>query len=333
MNTPQISIIVPVYKVEPYLHKCLDSIVNQTYSNLEIILVDDGSPDNCGKICDTYAAKDARIHVIHKPNGGVSSARNAGLAATTGDWIGWVDSDDWIEPEMFAHMLERAVRYHADIAACGQIVECRDHATVHGWAQEQVMDSKQAIELLLQNDLMRNSMWDKLWRRELFEGILFPVGQTYEDIAVVHQLFARSNITVCVPQPFYHYVQRSDGIMGGGTLDSRINYYRAAKRRLEEMQSQWPQFQHLMEAQCIASAVTCWCGYYSSPKEERKALIAELKDISSFSKQRYRLALRYMKLGLMGRAVARLIPYPTWWAFALSGFCGRLYQLKHGRRL
>ena len=98
---PKISVIVPVYKVEPYLRKCLDSIVNQTYRNLQIILVDDGSPDNCGKICDEYAARDRRIEVIHQENGGISAARNAGLNLADGDYIGWVDSDDWIEPEMY----------------------------------------------------------------------------------------------------------------------------------------------------------------------------------------------------------------------------------------
>ena len=99
---PKISVIVPVYKVEPYLRKCLDSIINQTYRNLQIILVDDGSPDNCGAICDEYASKDSRIEVIHEENGGVSAARNAGLKLAAGDYIGWVDSDDWIEPDMYA---------------------------------------------------------------------------------------------------------------------------------------------------------------------------------------------------------------------------------------
>ena len=104
MPEAKISVIVPVYKVEPYLRKCLDSIVGQTHRNLEIILVDDGSPDNCGAICDEYAARDERIKVIHKENGGVASARNAGLAVASGDYIGWVDSDDWIETDMMSQL-------------------------------------------------------------------------------------------------------------------------------------------------------------------------------------------------------------------------------------
>ena len=101
MDTPKISVIVPVYKVEQYLRKCLDSIVNQTYCNLEIILVDDGSPDSCGAICDEYVTKDGRVNAIHKENRGVSSAKNTGLSAATGEWVGWVDADDWIEPDMY----------------------------------------------------------------------------------------------------------------------------------------------------------------------------------------------------------------------------------------
>ena len=119
-----ISVIVPVYKVEKYLDKCVQSIVNQTCKNLEIILVDDGSPDNCGAMCEAWAEKDSRIKVIHKENGGLSDARNAGLAVATGDWVAFVDSDDWVAEEMFARLLNAAKNHQADISACNvQFVE------------------------------------------------------------------------------------------------------------------------------------------------------------------------------------------------------------------
>ena len=114
-----ISIVVPVYKVEPYLDKCVSSIVNQTYKNLEIILVDDGSPDNCPVMCDAWAEKDNRIRVIHKPNGGLSDARNAGMSAATGELIAFVDSDDWIAPDMYEKLYHRLTEDGSDIAACG----------------------------------------------------------------------------------------------------------------------------------------------------------------------------------------------------------------------
>ena len=123
MDNPLISVIIPVYKVESYLPQCLDSVINQTYKKLEIILVDDGSPDRCGVICDEYAAQDSRIIVIHKENGGVSSARNAGLSAATGVWIGFVDGDDWVEADMFEYLLSLAQKHNADAAQCGFTLE------------------------------------------------------------------------------------------------------------------------------------------------------------------------------------------------------------------
>ena len=121
--TEKISIIVPVYKVEKYLDKCVRSIVEQTYKNLEIILVDDGSPDNCPAMCDEWARKDSRIAVIHKENGGVSSARNAGLAACTGDYVGFVDYDDWIEPDMYEYLLDISMKSNADVSRCAFVIE------------------------------------------------------------------------------------------------------------------------------------------------------------------------------------------------------------------
>ena len=114
-----ISIIVPVYRVEPYLDRCVQSIVDQTYQNLEIILVDDGSPDNCPAMCDAWAAKDSRVKVIHKENGGLSDARNAGLAAAAGEYIGFVDSDDWISPDMYRLLYENMAEHGSDVSACG----------------------------------------------------------------------------------------------------------------------------------------------------------------------------------------------------------------------
>lgn len=162
---PKISIIVPVYKVEPYLRKCLDSIVGQTYQNLQIILVDDGSPDNCGKICDEYAARDRRIEVIHQANGGVSAARNAGLKLADGDYIGWVDSDDWIESGMYEYLLENALKYGADIAVCSRFERYKDKVIRRGWSNIEVLNREKALQMLLKNDVMQNYLCDKLCKQ------------------------------------------------------------------------------------------------------------------------------------------------------------------------
>ena len=330
---PQISVIVPVYRVEQYLRRCLDSIINQTYRNLEIILVDDGSPDSCGAICDAYAQKDPRIKVIHQKNGGVSAARNAGLDMASGSWIGWVDSDDWIEPDMYEYLIFYALQAKADIAVCSRCEQYREKSVMRGWTEERRLNTEQALRLLLENNTMQNFLWDKLWRRELFERIRFPAGKTFEDIAVMHRLFEKAETVLCLPEAKYHYFQRPGSIVSDVSLSNRINYYRAAELRYYEMRDRWPQFQVLLESQCVASAVGIWCAYFKNPKEERQAAKSELHKIAEFGKCHARTAGNYMKLGITGRIAMRLIPYPYVWAFAGAMFLGEIYKIKHRRIL
>ena len=333
MKQTKISVIVPVYNTRQYLRQCLDSIIGQDYQSLDIILVDDGSTDGSGAICDEYAARDRRIRVIHQPNSGVSAARNHGLEIADGEWIGWVDSDDWIRPEMYGYLLEYAERYDADIAVCSRHEFCNSYSNFYGWEQDLLLDTEQALELLLKNKEMQNFLWDKLWKRELFDSISFPEGQTFEDIAVMHRLFLAAERIVCLPEAMYYYRQRSGSIVDNQSLENRINHYRAAKLRMDEMYGQWPQFHHLLEAQCVASSVMIWCGYYANSKVEREQYQTELKEIADFAGSHYRSALLHMKLGMAGRIVLRLLPYPTWWAFRLSFVISLLYKYRHGRSL
>ena len=177
-----ISVIVPIYKVEPYLDCCVQSIVDQTYENLEIILVDDGSPDNCPAMCDDWAAKDSRIRVIHKENGGFSSARNAGLDAATGDYIQFVDSDDWILPDMTAALVSCAVKENADVVRCGY---CEN---VDGDMQEICTNSQtycpeyNKLVIDIMNDgLISGAVWNKLYKHSVLNGMRFRPGYS-EDI-------------------------------------------------------------------------------------------------------------------------------------------------------
>jgi len=333
MDEPKISVIVPVYNVEPYLRKCLDSIVNQTYRNLEIILVDDGSPDHCGAICDEYAEKDSRIVVIHKENGGVSSARNAGLAAVTGEWIGWVDPDDWIEADMFSCLIEGTLEMYVDIVVCGRYEEYEGYTTERVWKNREMLGRHEAIKKLLENDLMQNFLWDKLWKKELFCGIWFPEGRTYEDIAVMHRLFERTATVCCLPVSKYHYFQRRNSIVSNVSLKNRINHYLAAKERYYEMKDAWPEFQNLLEAQCVASAVGIWTSYLKNPYEDRRTCRDQLQEISEFAGEHYKSALKHMRLGPTGRAVICLTPHPNTWAFVLSLIFSWAYKMKHGREL
>ena len=333
MNEPKISVIIPVYKVEPYLRKCLDSVIGQTHQNLEIILIDDGSPDNCGTICDEFAAEDIRIRVIHQENGGVSAARNAGLRVASGDYIGFVDSDDWIEPDMFACMLRGLLNADADISVCGRYEEYKNRSVCRGWDEKQTLDTEQAMLLLLENGQMQNLLWDKLFCRALFDNIWFPEGKTYEDLAIMYQLFLRAKTVVCVPEIMYHYRQRPGSIVNDTSLKNRINHYTSAKDRYEDLRGAYPQFEKQAAAQCVASAIGIWCAYYSDPKAERKVYSPILREIAAFSKEHHRSASECISLGITGRAVVRLVPYKSAWAFALAGFWGRVYKLKHGRLL
>lgn len=225
MEEDLISIIVPVYKVENYLSKCLDSIICQTYKNIEIILVDDGSPDNSGNICDNYAKKDSRIKVIHKENGGLSDARNAGLKIATGQYIGFVDSDDYIEKDMFETMYSLSKRYNAEISIVsynewknGMILNNMDSGELD------VYNKTEAIKEILIDSKIQSYMWNKLFKKELFEDTEFPVGKNFEDIATTLKLFEKCEIIVRLEVAKYNYIRRDDSIIGNRSVKTYNDY-------------------------------------------------------------------------------------------------------------
>lgn len=210
-----ISIIVPVYNVEKYLERCINSITNQTYKNIEIILVDDGSKDNSGKMCDELKQKDTRIKVIHKENGGLSDARNAGLKIASGEYVGFVDSDDYIENDMFETMYNLTQKYNSDISIVsfyelykGKVIGVRDSKNL------EELDKIEAIKELLIDTKIQSYAWNKLFKKELFEGIEFPTNKNFEDIATTLLLFERANKVVLLEEPKYYYVRRDDSIVG-----------------------------------------------------------------------------------------------------------------------
>ena len=330
MPEAKISVIVPVYKVEPYLRKCLDSIVGQTYRNLEIILVDDGSPDNCGAICDEYAAGDERIKVIHKENGGVASARNAGLDMATGDYIGWVDSDDWIEPEMFEAMLEAMASRNADIVICGRQEHYPDKSFQMGWQQEEILDKERAMALLVEDDLVRSYLWDKLWRRELFDGVRVPGLKVFEDMAIMYQIFKKAECVVCLPDVFYHYEHNETGLTAAPSLKSRMDFYQVSRERYEDLKQDFPLFAKQLTSVLVEAAVHIWTAYYDTPRKERAIYAAQIKDIAAFCREHYKVAMEKSQMGLAVRLVLRLTPHPGGWAFQLARGISKLYKIKHG---
>jgi glycosyltransferase involved in cell wall biosynthesis len=210
-----ISIIIPVYKVESYLVKCVESVMNQSYRNLEIILVDDGSPDNCGEICDQFASIDNRIKVIHKENGGLSSARNAGLKIATGDFIGFVDSDDWIEKCMYEYLVAKAIQEDADIVQCGfQAVFPNGKIERQYLFEDERYTTNQAIlDAYFSQTKINVVVWNKLYKRDLIKDIRMVEGRLNEDTMFSLEVMLQSNKVVSIGKVYYNYLLRDTSIM------------------------------------------------------------------------------------------------------------------------
>lgn len=226
MESNKISIIVPVYKVEQYLERCVNSLTNQTYKNIEIILVDDGSPDQCPQMCDNYANSDSRIKVIHKKNGGLSDARNAGLDAATGEYIAFVDSDDWVEPDFIEQLYVNAKKEDADISIIGCTLVWDDgrKKTVSKDKGYYVFDQEKAIREMLAQRKFGCMVCQKMYRKQIFDTVRFPVGKLYEDVAVSMPTFLKAKKVVVSGNYGYNYYQRNDSIVNS-KFDERKLYF------------------------------------------------------------------------------------------------------------
>lgn len=238
---PKISIIVPVYNVEEYIHRCIKSILTQTISDFELILVDDGSMDNSGKICDLYSEKENRIKVIHKKNGGLSDARNAGLDIAQGDFIGFVDSDDYIEPDMYEKLLLACEANNSKMAMCGrynafdQIVQI-----VFSFEGHKIWESKEAIEHLLTWDNIDSSACDKLFSKDLFSEVRFPVGKYNEDVFIMIEIIHHSGKIVHIGEAKYYYFKRSNSITNEKFSEKKLDLLDANQRVIEFVKDKYP---------------------------------------------------------------------------------------------
>jgi len=239
-----ISIIVPVYKTEKYLNRCIDSILAQTFTDFECIIIDDGSPDNCPAICDEYAAKDSRIVVIHQKNAGVSAARNAGLDIARGEWIGFVDSDDWCDPGMYEFLLENAEKHQADISMCGYrtISEENKIRSVSRKRPELMMNSKEALIKLFSKGYFEAISWNKLVNKRLFlengEELRYDETIKYaEDRLLFFYLFKRTQRIFYSSQSYYNQYKRYDSVSVihrvKGLTDESITKFDVHKKMLQ----------------------------------------------------------------------------------------------------
>lgn len=238
-----ISVLVPVYKVEKYIRRCLDSVIGQTYANLEIILVDDGSPDASGKICDEYSQRDARIRVRHIPNGGLSVARNTGLDMATGEYIGFVDSDDWVEPTMFEDLLKHAVSEKSDIAMCGMNRIKDGHKSEAFYFNRTCNVATDDFLESLFKDEIGSQVWSCLYRKEMFEDVRFPEGRTcLQDVAVMHRVFARANKIAFLHKALYNYNINDASVSYSPRPTLQILRFKAFADRYEYALEKYPQY-------------------------------------------------------------------------------------------
>lgn len=251
-----ISVIVPVYKVEKYLERCVRSIQKQTYENLEIILVDDGSPDQCGALCDQYAQEDGRIKVLHKQNGGLSDARNAGIELASGSYIVFADSDDWLDRDMIDLLYRVLKRSNADIAECSYRNIYRDHIMEETSCSAALTegDSVAALEGMLDWKYFKPVAWNKLYKREVFGTIRYPKGRLHEDEFTTYKYFYNAKKVVYVDISKYNYDRtREDSITGKKYREDNLDACWAFRERVDFF------YEHnIVQLQRKMNDIYCW---------------------------------------------------------------------------
>lgn len=254
MEAKKISVIVPVYNVDSSLRKCVSSIIRQDYSNLEIILIDDGSTDESGLICDSLAEQDIRIKVIHKKNGGLSSARNDGLKIATGEYIQFIDSDDWIQEEMLTNLCDTLDNTDADLAVCGIIITDGINNEPLQWFEEnQVFTTQDALDQLIYNKKLTSHAWNKLYKYEVIKDVPFPEGKLYEDIRMMHFVFEKCRKVAVVKERYYYYYQRSNSITMLPKLKNKIAFVEAFEVRYMALKDKYPQYRETLLIQIAMS--------------------------------------------------------------------------------
>ena len=286
-----ISVIVPVYNVEAYIRQCIDSLISQTFRDLEILLVDDGSTDGCGGICDKYAADDSRVRVIHKLNGGISSARNAGLDAATGEYIGFVDSDDWIEPRMFEVLHDNIVSAAADISVCAFWHEYTSKTMPDCGIGESVLRGDKMSQIRLSRGF-GNTVWNKLFRRRCWEKIRFPLSRNYEDVATVYKIFMQSGTIVGSSERLYHYRRRAGSITTTPSMKNLNDHWLAHLEKFECINAfvlgsgEEMNGENWLRREAAVAAVRPFRWLYGIPKKERDYGIPEAA--SKFLRENFR---------------------------------------------
>lgn len=283
-----ISVIVPVYKVEEYLDQCVSSIANQTYQNLEIILVDDGSPDRCPEMCDRWAEEDSRIKVVHKENGGLSDARNAGLKVATGHYVAFVDSDDLIGGDMVETLYNALYDTKADIAECDYVCFEDDLPHFEDCTDAKItsFSAEEALKVLLEKHDLYCVVWNKLYRRQLFNNLSFATEKLHEDVFFTYQAFGKSKSVVKIHRNMYYYRQRQNSIMGKSFSFGNLDALEAMEFQISYMERNYPKLERLSRIQLLGM-----CLYLGQKALKSSEKDTAMKKIGKIYRRNYRTNL------------------------------------------
>ena len=282
-RSPLVTVIVPVYKVEPYLEKCVDSVLCQTYSNLEVILVDDGSPDRCGEMCEVYAGLDSRVRVIHQENRGLSGARNTGLDVCQGEYVLFVDSDDWVEEIAVERLLQANVDNKTEAACCGYFDENGKGSKAHPLVRTEIVYKGDRILPSAVDGQFGLFAWNKLWKRDLFtKENRFPMGRFFEDLSTTWKFFDQCNRVVCIPDILFHYRIRRDSISNTKNMKNLVDHWTAYKERYDVMAIRSEEFLRICTRECLETIGYTWRWLHGVDKREKAVHTAELREMKLF---------------------------------------------------
>lgn len=274
-----VSVIVPVYNVEKELPECIDSILKQTYQNIEVILIDDGSPDGSGAICDHYQKKDSRVHVYHKENGGLSDARNYGIARCRGEYLICVDSDDVIKNTLIENQLSLAKEHHADMVVSPyQKFQNNNELFVSEKIRTGYVDQKTALlRLLYQDKVFHTGAHCKLYKRSLFDDVQYPVGLFYEDLATTYRLILKANRIAFTTEKMYGYRIRSGSIMRQGYSPKKMSCIIVSRQFYQEIGERYPDLKTAASSRAFSVNRAIYLQIPLDKKEERKQIWNEMK--------------------------------------------------------
>ena len=310
MDRALISVIVPVYNVESYLPRCVDSILSQTYENLEIILVDDGSKDASGSLCDAYAQKDSRIRVIHKKNGGLSSARNAGIDAASGEYLAFVDSDDWIEQCSYEWMAGLMLHYAVKMVCAGRydVDGGTGEKTVGLCPQkEEVIPGEEMAGRIFTWDNCDSSACDKLYHRSLFETYRFPLGVVCEDLPVIYRVALEAGRVALCDKPVYNYYHRPGSISMSPVSDKTFHYSRHTAVIYPEICKKYPAIKEQAEFLRVRSLYHLCLTLEQAEQEIRERYARERSQTRKELRKHWRYILKSCRFGRQERITDLLL--------------------------